>query len=184
MVKKNARLVLTILGALLGLGVVNELLDFLVGIKLISPDHAETFPWISLMAYTLGVGVFAVLSYFFSLPVSMAFIRLMRWVENRLSKVPMIDMIFGCAGLLIGLLIAFLITFMFMSVYSTWIYTVLGIAIYVLFGYLGTTIGVKRWRELNFAWVRKLQQQTEKNNAIPEHKSASVKVLDNVAFKI
>lgn len=178
MIKKNARLVLTILGALLGLGVVNELLDFFVGIKLISPDHAETFPWISLTAYVLGVGVFAVLSYFFSLPVSMAFIRLMRWVESKLSKVPMIDMIFGCAGLLIGLLIAFLITFMFMSVYSKWIYTVLGIVIYVLLGYLGTTIGVKRWRELNFSWVRRLQQQTEKNNAIPEHKSAVIKVLD------
>ena len=29
----------------------------------------------------------------------MAFIRLMRWIEGKLSKVPMIDMIFGCAGL-------------------------------------------------------------------------------------
>lgn len=108
----------------------------------------------------------------------MAFIRLMRWIEGKLSKVPMIDMIFGCAGLLVGLLIAFLITFVFLSGYSTWVATLIGIAVYILFGYLGTTIGVKRWRELNFAWVRKLQQQTEKANAIPEARSASVKLLD------
>lgn len=108
----------------------------------------------------------------------MAFIRLMRWIEGKLSKVPMIDMIFGCAGLLVGLLIAFLITFVFLSGYSTWVATLIGIAVYILFGYLGTTIGVKRWRELNFAWVRKLQQQTEKASAIPEARSASVKLLD------
>ena len=108
----------------------------------------------------------------------MAFIRLMRWIEGKLSKVPMIDMIFGCAGLLVGLLIAFLITFVFLSGYSTWVATLIGIAVYILFGYLGTTIGVKRWRELNFAWVRRMQQQTEKANAIPEARSAAVKLLD------
>lgn len=108
----------------------------------------------------------------------MAFIRLIRWIEGKLAKVPMIDMIFGCGGLLVGLLIAFLITFVFLSGYSTWIATLIGIAIYILFGYLGTTIGVKRWRELNFSWVRKLQQQTEKANAIPEARGAAVKLLD------
>lgn len=176
--KKTARLLLTALGALLGAGLIRELLAFMVEIQLLTPDHASVYPWISLLAYILGVGVFTVLSYFFSLPCSMAFIRLMRWIEGKLSSVPMIDMIFGCAGLLVGLLIAFLITFLFLSGYSTWVATLIGIAIYVLFGYLGTTIGVKRWRELNFSWVRKLHQQTERANAIPEARGASVKLLD------
>ena len=115
MPKKHTRLLLTVLGALLGAGLVRELLSFMVEIQLLTPDHASVYPWISLLAYVLGVGIFAVLSYFFSLPCSMAFIRLMRWIEGKLSKVPMIDMIFGCAGLLVGLLIAFLITFVFLS---------------------------------------------------------------------
>lgn len=176
--KKTTRLLLTVLGALLGAGLVRELLAFMVEIKLLTPDHASVYPWISLLAYVLGVGIFTVLSYFFSIPCSMAFIRLIRWIEGKLAKVPMIDMIFGCGGLLVGLLIAFLITFVFLSGYSTWIATLIGIAIYILFGYLGTTIGVKRWRELNFSWVRKLQQQTEKANAIPEARGAAVKLLD------
>ena len=79
MVKRNVRWVLTIVGALLGFGLVNELLSFLVEIKLISPDHAETFPWISLLAYVLGIGLCSVLSYFYSIPVSMAFVRMIRW---------------------------------------------------------------------------------------------------------
>ena len=57
-------------------------------------------------------------------------------------------------------------------------------AVYLLFGYLGTTLGMKRWRELNFAWVRRLQQQTERGaggpDAVPasERGGAQPKVLD------
>ena len=182
MVKKNVRWVLTFFCALLGFGLVNELLGFLVEIKLISPDHAETFPWISLLAYTFGIGLFAVLSYFYSIPVSMAFIRMIRWAESKLSGVPMIDMIFGSAGLLMGLVIAFLVTFMFTaSITSSWFSAIIGIAIYILFGYLGTTLGLKRWRELNLGWVRKLQQQTDKP-AAAENGAACDKLLDTSAI--
>ncbi len=171
------RWVLTAFGVLLGLGMVNELMGFMVSIKLISPDHADIYPWVSLTAYILGAGIFAIIFYLFSIPCGMAFIRLMRWIEGKLSSVPMMDMIFGSLGLLLGVLLSFLITFMFMWGHSTWIYTVLSVGVYILFGYLGTTIGIKRWRELNFGWVRKLQQQTEKGPAAPDH-AASLKVLD------
>ena len=176
--KKTIRWVLTILGLVLGLGLTNELLGFMVSIKLISPDHADVYPWISLVAYVLGAGIFSVLFYFFSIPCSMALIRLMRWLEGRLSSVPIMDMLFGTLGLLLGALLSFLITSMLMAGRSSWIYTLLGAAVYVLFGYLGTTTGVKRWRELNFAWVRRLQQQAERGTTVAERGNAIPKVLD------
>ena len=183
MVKKNVRWVLTFFGALLGLGLVNELLSFLVDIKLILPDHAETYPWISLLAYILGIGICSVLSYFYSIPVAMAFVRVIRWAESKLSSVPMIDMIFGSAGLLLGLVIAFLVTFMITaSIASSWLSAIVGIAIYILFGYLGTTLGLKRWRELNLSWVRKLQQQTDKSAHAASSGNASEKLLDTSAI--
>ena len=183
MVKKNVRWLFTFLAALLGLGLVNELLGFLVDIKLISPDHAETFPWISLLAYVIGIGICSVLSYLYSIPVAMAFVRAIRWAEGKLSSVPMIDMIFGSAGLLLGLVIAFLVSFMITtSIASSWLSVVIGLTIYILFGYLGTTLGLKRWRELNLAWVRKLQQQTDKTLPPEGAGYASAKLLDTSAI--
>lgn len=172
--KKSLRWIIAILGILLGVGLVDELLRFMVEIKLISPDHVNIYPWVSLLFYTVGTGVIAVLFYYFSIPCFKACLRLMRWIEAKLNTVPMLDMIFGSLGLLLGTLLSFLITFLFMWGNSTWIYTVLSVAVYVLFGYLGTTIGVKRWRELSFSWVKKLQLQNDKSS----DGAASIKVLD------
>ena len=76
MKSKGVQRLLRALIALLGAGLVRELLAFMVEIQLLTPDHASVYPWISLLAYVLGVGIFAVLSYFFSIPCSMACIRL------------------------------------------------------------------------------------------------------------
>ena len=94
------------------------------------------------------------------------------------------DLIFGTLGLLLGVLLSFLILAMFARGRTSLLYTVFGVAVYLLFGYLGTTLGMKRWRELNFAWVRRLQQQTERGaggpDAVPasERGGAQPKVLD------
>ena len=183
-VKKLLRWFLAAVGLLLGIGLVNEFLAFLVESKLLSPDHADIYPWVSLAAYGLGAGVFAVSFYFFSIPCGRAALRLMRRMETRLSSVPVMDLIFGTLGLLLGVLLSVLILAMFARGRTSLLYTVFGVAVYLLFGYLGTTLGMKRWRELNFAWVRRLQQQTERGaggpDAVPasERGGAQPKVLD------
>ena len=176
-VKKLLRWFLTVVGLLLGVGLVSELLSFLVESKLLSPDHADIYPWVSLVAYILGASLFAASFYFFSIPCGQAALRLMRRVESRLSSVPVMDLIFGTLGLLLGVLLSFLIMAMFARGQASLLYTVLGVAVYLLFGYLGTTLGMKRWRELNFAWVRRLQQQTARSagqdEALPSPAAAS-----------
>jgi uncharacterized protein YacL len=167
-VKKLLRWFLTVVGLLLGVGLVSELLSFLVESKLLSPDHADIYPWVSLVTYILGASLFAASFYFFSIPCGQAALRLMRRVESRLSSVPVMDLIFGTLGLLLGVLLSFLIMAMFARGQASLLYTVLGVAVYLLFGYLGTTLGMKRWRELNFAWVRRLQQQTARSTGQDE----------------
>ncbi|MGI5883581.1 MAG: PIN/TRAM domain-containing protein [Candidatus Spyradocola sp.] len=166
--KKLLRWFLTVVGLLLGVGLVSELLSFLVESKLLSPDHADIYPWVSLVTYILGASLFAASFYFFSIPCGQAALRLMRRVESRLSSVPVMDLIFGTLGLLLGVLLSFLIMAMFARGQASLLYTVLGVAVYLLFGYLGTTLGMKRWRELNFAWVRRLQQQTARSTGQDE----------------
>ena len=174
------RWLLTAAGLLLGFGLAGEFLAFLVESKLLSPDHADLYPWVAISAHLVSGGVFALLFFFFSPLCWRAALRWMRRAEGRLSSVPVMDLIFGSLGLLLGVLLSFLIMAMFARGRASLLYTVLGAAVYLLFGYLGTTLGMKRWRELNFAWVRRLQQQTERPAA--PGRPARVKVLDTSAI--
>lgn len=161
MKKTTQRWLLALLGVLLGVGFAGELLDFLVKIQLISPNHANLYPWISLTAYILSAGIFAVLFYFLAIPCAAAVGRQLKRFERWLSRLPMIDTLFGGAGLLLGTLMSFLVTSMLMRGRDSWLLTVISAVIYLILGYLGAMICFRRWRELNFAWVKKLQQQTD-----------------------
>lgn len=161
MKKTTQRWLLALLGVLLGVGFAGELLDFLVKIQLISPNHANLYPWISLTAYILSAGIFAVLFYFLAIPCAAAVGRQIKRFERWLSRLPMIDTLFGGAGLLLGTLMSFLVTSMLMRGRDSWLLTIISAVIYLILGYLGATICFRRWRELNFAWVKKLQQQTD-----------------------
>ena len=146
MKKTTQRWLLALLGVLLGVGFAGELLDFLVKIQLISPNHANLYPWISLTAYILSAGIFAVLFYFLAIPCAAAVGRQIKRFERWLSRLPMIDTLFGGAGLLLGTLMSFLVTSMLVRGRDSWLLTVISAVIYLILGYLGATICFRRWQ--------------------------------------
>jgi uncharacterized protein YacL len=92
-----------------------------------------------------------------------------------LSQVPMSDIVFGSLGLIVGLLIAFLISDPIRSIKLSWLSVIITIAIYLLLGYLGLSIAIKRRDELNnFSFFKKVQ----KEKLAREEVQGRAKILD------
>lgn len=92
--------------------------------------------------------LFAILFYFFA-PGGIRTIE--RWtshVEIMLSETPLSQLICGVVGLVLGLLIATLITQLFRGAIPTLFWAGISAVVYLILGYLGTSIGAKRWREV------------------------------------
>ncbi|MFO7171574.1 MAG: PIN/TRAM domain-containing protein [Bacillota bacterium] len=68
------------------------------------------------------------------------------WMEGRLSKTPLLDIIFGAAGLIVGLIIATLLSLAIREV--QWLGPLMAALGALVFGYLGMTIAARKREEL------------------------------------
>ncbi|WP_033827315.1 PIN/TRAM domain-containing protein [Bacillus andreraoultii] len=75
-------------------------------------------------------------------------INFIKWIEETLIKAPILDLLFGTIGLVLGLIIAFFLG----SALSTFLFPVLNeiapIILTLLFGYLGFQVGFKKRDEM------------------------------------
>ncbi|MFJ7935206.1 PIN/TRAM domain-containing protein [Sporosarcina sp. NPDC096371] len=94
----------------------------------------------------LGAAILFLLSLFLTEPI----VNFVKWLEERLLKAPIFDLLFGTIGLMVGLSVAFLVSFGLGSVeipIITAITSVLPILLSVLLGYLGFQVGFKKREE-------------------------------------
>lgn len=106
------------------------------------------------VAAILGAAILYVLSLFLTEPI----VNFIKWLEERLLKAPIFDLLFGTIGLMVGLSVAFLVSFGLSSIQIPVITSVLPIILLVLLGYLGFQVGFKKREELIHA------VQTTKSN--------------------
>ncbi len=69
-------------------------------------------------------------------------------IENRLTEMPAVDILFGVLGLMIGLVLAFLLSLILNLITLPVLPQILTLIVYVLCGYYGAHIGVSRRAEL------------------------------------
>lgn len=118
----------------------------------------------------LGVIIFFFLNLFLTEPI----VNFIKWMEERLLKAPIFDLMFGTVGLMVGLSVAFLVSFGLSSIeipIITAITSVLPLILSVILGYLGFQVGFKKRAEIIEAF-----QSTK--NAGPKKKD-----VDGVAAK-
>ncbi len=72
-------------------------------------------------------------------------------VEVTLSEMPLAQVLCGALGLVLGLLIAWLVTQLFRAGLPELLWSGLSAGIYLMLGYLGASVGSKRYREFPFA---------------------------------
>jgi uncharacterized protein YacL len=139
-----------------------------------------------IILYVLGSLAFGIILFFLSSGIIKHSIAFLKWVESKLSEVPMLDIISGAVGLIIGLVIAFLITDPISRLKIPWISVILTIGIYIFFGYLGISIATKRRDELSgFVFFKRFPKDKgqRESSAIPKILDTSV-IIDGRIFDI
>ena len=142
MIRNIVRVIITILTGAIGFYLNAVLLQFNIWQSIgwsISP----------IWTFVAVIGVFAIIGFLIA-PASMrGFLKMMEWLDARMTKVPTHDLIGGAIGVIIGLIIASLLSSPLKGIPI--IGSIIAIILSVSFGYLGLIIGVKRKEEvLNF----------------------------------
>jgi uncharacterized protein YacL len=106
-------------------------------------------PWIDnpYVSAILGAAIIYLLSLFLTEPI----VNFIKWMEERLLKAPIFDLLFGTIGLMVGLSVAFLVSFGLGSIQIPIITSVLPILLSIILGYLGFQVGFKKREELTHA---------------------------------
>ena len=113
----------------------------------------------------VGAAILALLSVFLTMPI----VNFIKWMEERLLKAPIFDLLFGTIGLMVGLSVAFLVSFGLESIQIpiiTPITSVLPIILSVILGYLGFQVGFKKREEFIFAVQSTKNSGTKKKDVV------------------
>ncbi|MEK4026720.1 PIN/TRAM domain-containing protein [Sporosarcina sp. FSL W7-1283] len=89
----------------------------------------------------------AIILYLFSLFLTEPIVDFIKWIEERLLKAPIMHLLFGTIGLIVGLSVAFLVSFGLNAIEIPVISSVLPVLLSILLGYLGFQVGFKKWEE-------------------------------------
>lgn len=142
MLKKIVRALITIMGAILGNGL---FLLSVFGLNKAGVDLDSAFT----DTQQFAVGAFFAIIFgiiFFRLAplISKSSSRFADNLEKELRGVATDELIIGVIGLVIGLIIALLITQLYRMIQNQYLYTVITIITYLIFGYLGVIIATRK----------------------------------------
>ena len=171
--QRVVRILATLLGAGLGGGVAA------LGIRIYRTFNTsaavETVMMLSICA--AGTLLFAILSWFVAPRLVR---RLETWsvlVEVSLSETPLTQILSAVLGLILGLLIAALATQLFRSVLPQLVWSIVASIVYLFMGYLGASLGGKRWREFSSLFGGK-QARLGRRNLEKQTSAPTGKILD------
>ncbi len=101
-------------------------------------------------------------------------------VEKMLQRLPASEVLVGAVGLIIGLVIAYLISSGPLKLIPfAWLGMILSVLVYVLLGYLGVSIAVKKREDLfGIATLLKRSGQKEKEKNTKQDNTVQPKILD------
>ena len=160
---------------LLGIGI-GPLVVFLINNLLVSLNFVSIFmafdPMINLVIFVAAGFITGIIFIFLSKSLSQIVYEKIVKLENTMSNVSAPIVFSGVLGFVIGLIIAFLISALFSTIGVPWVSTIFSIITYIVFGYLGIKLGVRRRQDMNFFSFGKRNRERERNL------QASPKILD------
>ena len=178
MLQKFLRVCFSILGILLGsalaqMVIINEWIQATL--------HIQFTPEIELGTYIV-IMVLCGLIFFIFFPLILKGVKnLTKMVEASMEDVRLVDIALGVGGLVIGLIIAMLISFAFYQIPFPWVSSLLTAVIYIVLGYLGFTLPVKKRDDIVAAIQagKKERDGSASTRKISKKKNnAAAKVLD------
>jgi uncharacterized protein YacL len=136
--KKTLRLLLSLFFAALGLGVGALLSAF----PFFWAQNFYVLPFV----YAMPALIFGIIGFFISPRIMINVRKTTIWMETRLQKMPVADLLAGVIGLIIGLVIASLFSVTMSRI--PFVGTYFSLAAVLFFGYIGINIGLKKRGEV------------------------------------
>ncbi|TCI20303.1 PIN/TRAM domain-containing protein [Exiguobacterium sp. SL-9] len=136
-------------------------------------DFGVSVPaWLTIpyVASLIGGLIFFILSLFLTDGV----VKFIRFIEERLVRLPVGDILFGSIGLIIGLLIAFLISVSLEVTNIFLLSKVVPIFVTALFGYFGFAVGYRKRNE----WIKLFVKSEREKPAAEPLRRSNDKILD------
>ncbi|GEK35481.1 PIN/TRAM domain-containing protein [Kurthia sibirica] len=162
MLKKLIQVVFLFIGGTLGLILLPPLYELI---------NLSSNPWINNPYVSVIIGAIILFALSFSLVDP--FVRFLKWMEDRLLKAPVGDLLFGTLGLIIGLIVAFLISVAIDGMMLPPFTNIIPIILSIVLGYLCFSIGFKKRDELLHVFATKNSKR--KANA----ESAEERIVDD-----
>lgn len=137
MLKKIVHIFFVITGGTLGflyLPIMIRLLDLTEINWIISPYFGTV----------VGAIIFFLLSYLLADYI----VGFLKWIEEGLIKIPLVDLLFGSIGLVLGLFIAYLINIPLQEIGLKIVSEILPLFLTIIIGYLGFQVGFRRREEI------------------------------------
>lgn len=104
-------------------------------------------------------------------------------IENRLTEMPALDILFGVLGIMIGILFAFLLSLIVQTINIPVVPDVITLLLYLLCGYYGGKIGITRRQELMSGGRTRLTKAIVPDGARPKVLDTSV-IIDGRIYDI
>ncbi|HHV65933.1 MAG TPA: PIN/TRAM domain-containing protein [Peptococcaceae bacterium] len=174
MIRRLVRGIITLLFGAAGFYLDNVLFKFL-GITHLGESFGLSISifWTYIISFIL----FSIIGFLLAPACMKFFLALVKWLESRITRMPIQELIGGSLGVIIGLLIASLFRGSFAEV--PFIGPVLSVAVSLFLGYVGLIIGIKRKDDI-LGFLPKLRGDKDKDKLKAKIKQtiSGYKVLD------
>jgi len=170
MLRKVVHLFFIITGGTLGFLYLPRIIRFFN----ITDNYWFTSPYVGLI---LGALIFLLITYFLADYV----VGFLKWVEEGLIKIPVVDLFFGTLGLILGLIVAYLINVPIQDIGLKIVSEILPLFLTIVIGYLGFQVGFRRREEIMNLVMLARKDKTKKQMSDQETESEygyKPKILD------
>lgn len=130
------------------------------------------YGWLSspYLGSVLGAIIFFILSYLFADYI----VGFLKWIEEGLIKIPVVDLFFGTVGILVGLLVAYLINIPIKDISLKIVSEILPLFLTVIIAYLGFQVGFRRREEfMNLLTISRKERGKKQDTDELEESSSS-----------
>lgn len=170
MVDKIVRTVISLIGILIGYGIMN-------GLKSAGIIRFSAMGLLGVFIY-VGICIIAGIIFFFLSPYFINWgRRIGRFLEVELQKIPASDIILGSVGLIVGLIIAHLLSQPFYNLNVPYLGVIVSIILYLIFGYLGVKIPTRKKEDFTSSLTLFKKGASREKNIKSFYKSCP-KILD------
>ncbi len=177
MARKIARCVITLLGAALAMAVVDGI-NTLVTNSGYNGLGQIFLPWVVILIHVFSALIVGTVFFLLAPGIINSCLKLGDKIEKKMSGMSLSDIFFAVAGTLLGLVVAYLLTGITRSIEYWPAQLILNIALYLILGYMGWHIVMKRRGEINTPPIFKRNREKTAKNP----KTARMKILDTSAI--